>query len=174
MLNANGSVMMTENKKLTIRTMTSQSTVSNTGEIMEGGKQAQELISALMDSELAHLTSSQINSLPHSQEQKNTWSLYHQIGDLLRFEHQNLSHDFQIKMSNRLAQEAELGEPHEKWTSNKSLASKKLLLIVATLVLIVVVPSTVFIVKSSISLQEKKVSDESTEDSAFIKPRSRH
>lgn len=44
---------------------------------MEGGKQAREWISALMDSELAHLSPVQIDALCRFEEQKNTWTIYH-------------------------------------------------------------------------------------------------
>jgi negative regulator of sigma E activity len=128
--------------------------------MMEGDKQARQWISALMDSELAHLTATQIDVLHHSEEQKNTWSIYHQIGDILRFEHQALSHDFQVKLSHQLAQQPEYELPQKKYAELASLASKKIVLLVAMLVMIVVVPSTVLIVKSSLSLFEKKARED--------------
>ena len=132
---------------------------------MEGDKQARQWISALMDSELAHLTATQIDALHHSEEQKNTWSIYHQIGDILRFEHQALSHDFQVKLSHQLAQQSEYELPQQKYAELASLASKKILLLVAMLVMIVVVPSTVLIVKSSLSLFEKKAREDAPNNS---------
>ena len=133
---------------------------------MEGDKQARQWISVLMDSELAHLTATQIDALHHSEEQKNTWSIYHQIGDILRFEHQALSHDFQVKLSHQLAQQPEYELPQQKYAELASLASKKILLLVAMLVMIVVVPSTVLIVKSSLSLFEKKARDDAPNNSS--------
>ena len=127
---------------------------------MEGDKQARQWISALMDSEVAHLTAAQIDTLHATEEQKNTWSIYHQIGDLLRFEHQALSHDFQVKLSHQLAQQPEYELPQQKYAELASLASKKIVLLVAMLVMIVVVPSTVLIVKSSLSLFEKKARED--------------
>ncbi len=127
---------------------------------MEGDKQARQWISALMDSELAHLTATQIDALHHSEEQKNTWSIYHQIGDLLRFEHQALSHDFQVKLSHQLDQQPEHTLPKQKYVELTSLVSKKIVLLVAMLVMIVVVPSTVLILKSSLSLFDKKARDD--------------
>ena len=114
---------------------------------MEGDKQARQWISALMDSELAHLTATQIDALHHSEEQKNTWSIYHQIGDILRFEHQALSHDFQVKLSHQLAQQPEYELPQQKYAELASLASKK-------------------IVKSSLSLLEKKARDDAPNNSS--------
>jgi negative regulator of sigma E activity len=128
--------------------------------MMEGDKQTRQWISALMDSELAHLTAAQIDGLHRSEEQKNTWSIYHQIGDILRFEHQALSYDFQVKLSNRLDQQPECELPKQKYAELATLASKKILFLVAALVIIVVVPSTVLIVKSSLSLLEKKARDD--------------
>lgn len=127
---------------------------------MEGDKQARQWISALMDSELAHLTATQIDALHHSEEQKNTWSIYHQIGDLLRFEHQALSHDFQVKLINQLDQQPEHTLPKQKFAELTSLVSKKIVLLVAMLVMFVVVPSTVLIVKSSLPLLDKKVRED--------------
>lgn len=127
---------------------------------MEGDKQARQWISALMDSEVAHLTAAQIDALHATEEQKNTWSIYHQIGDLLRFEHQALSHDFQVKLSNQLDQQPEYTLPKQKYAELASLVSKKIVLLVAMLVMIVVVPSTVLIVKSSLSLFDKKPRDD--------------
>ncbi len=127
---------------------------------MEGDKQARQWISALMDSELAHLTAAQIDALHATEEQKNTWSIYHQIGDLLRFEHQALSHDFQVKLSTQLDQQPEHTLPKQKYAELTSLVSKKIVLLVAMLVMIVVVPSTVLIVKSSLSLFDKKARDD--------------
>ena len=127
---------------------------------MEGDKQALQWISALMDSELAHLTATQIDALHHSEEQKNTWSIYHQIGDLLRFEHQALSHDFQVKLINQLDLQSEHTLPKQKYAELRSIVSKKIVLLVAMLVMIVVVPSTVLIVKSSLSLFEKKARED--------------
>ncbi len=123
---------------------------------MEGDKQARQWISALMDIELAHLTAAQIDALHASEEQKNTWSIYHQIGDLLRFEHQALGHDFQVKLLTQLDQQPEHKLPKQKYAELISLVSKKIVLLVAMLVMIVVVPSTVLIVKSSQSLLDKK------------------
>lgn len=137
---------------------------------MEGDKQARQWISALMDSELAHLTATQIDALNHSEEQKNTWSIYHQIGDILRFEHQALSHDFQVKLSQQLAQQPEYELPQQKYAELASLASKKIVLLVAMLVMIVVVPSTVLIVKSSLSLFEKKARDDAPNNSSNNSP----
>jgi len=127
---------------------------------MEGDKQARQWISALMDSEVAHLTAAQIDALHATEEQKNTWSIYHQIGDLLRFEHQALSHDFQAKLLNQLDQQPEYTLPKQKYVELTSLVSKKIVLLVAMLVMIVVVPSTVLIVKSSLSLFDKKTRDD--------------
>ena len=127
---------------------------------MEGDKQARQWISALMDSEVAHLTAAQIDTLHATEEQKNTWSIYHQIGDLLRFEHQALSHDFQVKLSHQLAQQPEYELPQQKYVELASLASKKIVLLVAMLVMIVVVPSTVLIVKSSLSPFDKKARED--------------
>jgi negative regulator of sigma E activity len=127
---------------------------------MEGDKQARQWISALMDSELAHLTAAQIDALYSIEEQKNTWSIYHQIGDLLRFEHQALSHDFQVKLSTQLDQQPEHTLPKQKYVELASLVSKKIVLLVAMLVMIVVVPSTVLIMKSSLSLFDKKARDD--------------
>jgi len=127
---------------------------------MEGDKQARQWISALMDGEVAHLTAAQIDTLHATEEQKNTWSIYHQIGDLLRFEHQALSHDFQVKLLNQLDQQPEYALPKQKYVELTSLVSKKIVLLVATLVMIVVVPSTVLIVKSSLSLFDKKTRDD--------------
>ena len=123
---------------------------------MEGDKQARQWISALMDSEVANLTAAQIDALHASEEQKNTWSIYHQIGDLLRFEHQALSHDFQVKLLTQLDQQPEHKLQNQKYAELISLVSKKIVLLVAMLVMIVVVPSTVLIVKSSQSLLDKK------------------
>jgi len=128
--------------------------------MMEGDKQARQWISALMDSELAHLTAAQIDALHRSEEQKNTWAIYHQIGDILRFEHQALSHNFQGQLSNRLDQQLAFELPKQKYAELVTLASKKIVLLVAMLVMVVVVPSTVLIVKSSLSLFEKKVRDD--------------
>ena len=127
---------------------------------MEGDKQARQWISALMDSEVVHLTAAQIDALHATEEQKNTWSIYHQIGDLLRFEHQALSHDFQVKLSTQLDQQPEHTLPKQKYAELASLVSKKIVLLVAMLVMIVVVPSTVLIVKSSLSLFDKKARDD--------------
>ena len=123
---------------------------------MKGGKQAREWISALMDGELAHLSPVQIDALCRFEEQKNTWTIYHQIGDILRFEHQALSHRFQINLANQLGQQSDLELPQQKNVELTALASKKIILLVAMLVMIVVVPSSVLIVKSSLSLQDKK------------------
>jgi negative regulator of sigma E activity len=128
--------------------------------MMEGDKQARQWISALMDSELAHLTATQIDALYHSEDQKNTWSIYHQIGDLLRFEHQALSHDFQVKLSTQLDLQSEHTLPKQKYAELTSLVSKKIYFLVAMLVMIVVVPSTVLIVKSSLSLFDKKARED--------------
>ena len=127
---------------------------------MEGDKQARQWISALMDSELAHLTAAQIDALYSIEEQKNTWSIYHQIGDLLRFEHQALSHDFQVKQLTQLDQQPEHKLQKQKYAELTSLVSKKIVLLVAMLVMIVVVPSTVLIMKSSLSLFDKKARDD--------------
>ena len=127
---------------------------------MEGDKQARQWISALMDSELAHLTAAQIDALHRSEEQKNTWSIYHQIGDILRFEHQTLRDDFQVKLLYRLDQQPDCKLPQQKYAELATLVSKKIFLLVATLLMIVVVPSTVLIVKSSLSLLNKKARDE--------------
>lgn len=129
---------------------------------MEGGKQAQEFISALMDSELRHLTSNQIDALYHSQEQKNTWSLYHQIGDTIRFEYQHLSQDFQEKLSKRIALESELIAPQQKHpviSILSNLASKKLMLIAASLAVIVILPLAMLGYKVSFSGQKNNASD---------------
>jgi negative regulator of sigma E activity len=127
---------------------------------MEGDKQARQWISSLMDSEIAHLTLTQIDALHCSEEQKHTWTIYHQIGDILRFEHQTLSHGFQGQLSNRLDQQPELELPQQKYAELAGLASKKIVLLAAMLVMIVVVPSTVLIVKSSLSLHDKKTRDD--------------
>ncbi len=127
---------------------------------MEGDKQARQWISALMDSELANLTAAQIDALHASEEQKNTWSIYHQIGDLLRFEHQALSHDFQVKLLTQLDQQPEHTLPKQKYAELTSLVSKKIVLLVAMLVMIVVVPSTVLIMKSSLPLLDKKARED--------------
>lgn len=127
---------------------------------MEGDKQARQWISALMDSEVAHLTTAQIDALHATEEQKNTWSIYHQIGDLLRFEHQALSHDFQVKLLTQLDQQPEHTLPKQKYAELTSLVSKKIVLLVAMLVMIVVVPSTVLIMKSSLPLLDKKARED--------------
>ena len=127
---------------------------------MEGDKQARQWISALMDSELAYLTAAQIDALHATEEQKNTWSIYHQIGDLLRFEHQALDHDFQVKLIHQLDQLPEHTLPKQKYAELTSLVSKKIVLLVAMLVMIVVVPSTVLIMKSSLPLLDKKARED--------------
>ncbi len=141
---------------------------------MEGDKQARQWISSLMDSELAHLTLTQIDALHRSEEQKDTWTIYHQIGDILRFEHQTLSYDFQGRLSNRLLQQPELELPQQKYAELANLATKKIVLLVAMLVMIVVVPSTVLIVKSSLSLHDKKTRDRAPNNAPSTKANTLH
>lgn len=125
---------------------------------MENGSRSRRFISTLMDDESEDLTSSQIDALHSSEEQREIWSLYHQIGDLIRFEHQYVSDDFEKTMSRRLEVEPALTASPQKQTDIRTAVSGKWMWMAAMLAVFLAVPLYMMHLMPASSVQENSKS----------------
>ena len=83
-------------------------------------EQKREQLSALVDDELSHETSSAINTLLEDNEAKETWSRYHLIGDSMRGHLPERIEDIADNVSQAIASQPTILAPQKESPTRKS------------------------------------------------------